>query len=228
LGLGCVPYESALKGRAKKANPESLRWLSGFAFFFELISLAKIAIDLTQDLSYQQSCFANFERRVVRAMRSCPTCQRTYPDDNLTVCQYDGTQLSQPFYAQPPPYQQAYGAPQQPPPGAYPMPPPPPAYGAPPPGAWQGNYPPPAYVAAPPGAGQYRPCPKCQRPDPEKVGFTWWGGVIGPRMLSHVKCRWCGTQYNGKTGQSNTTGIVVYLLVGLAIGLVILLIVISR
>jgi hypothetical protein len=167
----------------------------------------------------------------LKVMRSCPTCQRTYPDDNQTNCPYDGAQLSQPFYAPPPPYQQQqqYGAPQQPPPGAYPMPPQQ-AYGAPPPaGGWQGGgaYPPPAYAGAV-GASGYRACPKCQRPDPDKVGFTWWGGVIGPRMLSHVKCRGCGTQYNGKTGQSNTTAIVIYSVVLFVIGLVIVLVAISR
>jgi len=47
-------------------------------------------------------------------------------------------------------------------------------------------------------------------------------------MLSHVKCRWCGTQYNGKTGQSNTTGIVIYTVVLFVIGLVIVLVAISR
>jgi uncharacterized protein (DUF983 family) len=36
-------------------------------------------------------------------------------------------------------------------------------------------------------------------------------------MLSHVKCRWCGTTYNGKTGRDNTTGIVVYSVVAFVI-----------
>ncbi|MDT5063473.1 MAG: hypothetical protein QOH63_3932 [Acidobacteriota bacterium] len=49
--------------------------------------------------------------------------------------------------------------------------------------------------------------------------------MIGPRMLSHVKCRSCGTAYNGKTGQSNTTGIVIYSVVLFVIGLVIVLVV---
>jgi hypothetical protein len=158
-------------------------------------------------------------------MRSCPICQRTFPDDNQTNCQYDGAQLSQPFYAQPPPYQSQYATPPPPSPGAYPPPPPPQAYGAPPPVGWQG-YPPTPYAA---GAGQYVACPRCQRPDPEKVGFTWWGGAIGPRLLSHVKCRWCGLQYNGKTGQSNTTGIVIYSVVLFLIGLgVALIFILSR
>jgi hypothetical protein len=42
------------------------------------------------------------------------------------------------------------------------------------------------------------------------VGFTWWGGIIGPKLLNHVKCQRCGTGYNGKSGKSNTTGIVIY------------------
>lgn len=91
-----------------------------------------------------------------------------------------------------------------PPPGYAPPGYPPPGY--PPQAGWQGA-PAPAYQA---GTGQYVPCPQCRTPDPEKVGFTWWGGLIGPRMLSHVKCRACGKAYNGKTGQDNTTGIVIY------------------
>lgn len=156
-------------------------------------------------------------------MRSCPTCQRTYPDDNQSNCPFDGAILSAPYYPQPGQYQQQY-APPPPQPGMNPMQPPPPQGYAPPPYGWQQGqgYPQPAFQPPPqPNAGQYAPCPKCQRPDPEKVGFTWWGGVIGPRMLSHVKCRWCGTQYNGKTGQSNTTGIIIYSVVIFAIALVI-------
>ena len=40
--------------------------------------------------------------------------------------------------------------------------------------------------------------------------FTWWGGLIGSRVLTHVKCRACGKQCNGKTGKDNTTNIVIY------------------
>jgi transposase-like protein len=96
---------------------------------------------------------------------------------------------------------------------------PPPGY--PPQGGWQG-YPTPAYQG---GMGQYVPCPRCRKPDPEKVNFTWWGGMIGPRMLSHVKCQACGTAYNGKTGQSNTTGIVIYSVVLFVIGIAIVLVI---
>jgi transposase-like protein len=59
----------------------------------------------------------------------------------------------------------------------------------------------------------YVNCPECGSDNVEKVGFTWWGGVIGPAMLTHVRCMDCRTAFNGKTGQSNTTGIVIYSLI---------------
>jgi hypothetical protein len=42
------------------------------------------------------------------------------------------------------------------------------------------------------------------------VKFTWWGGVLGPKLLKHVKCQTCGYAFNGKTGKDNTKGIVIY------------------
>lgn len=59
---------------------------------------------------------------------------------------------------------------------------------------------------------QYAPCPRCGQSTAKKMGFTMWGGMIGPRLLSHVRCQACGATYNGKTGGSNTTNIVVYIL----------------
>ena len=46
--------------------------------------------------------------------------------------------------------------------------------------------------------------------DGSKSKFTWWGGVLGPRILKHVKCGSCGKGYNGKTGKDNFNGIVIY------------------
>ena len=63
----------------------------------------------------------------------------------------------------------------------------------------------------------YGRCPKCGDPRSKPVTFTWWGGLIGPKLLSHVKCLTCGSAYNGKTGRYNTTGILIYTLAGLAI-----------
>ena len=59
----------------------------------------------------------------------------------------------------------------------------------------------------------FMPCPQCGTPDPTRVSFSWWGGAIGPRILNHVKCSNCKTKYNGKSGGSNTTGILIYSLV---------------
>jgi hypothetical protein len=144
-------------------------------------------------------------------MKRCPSCNRTYTDDRMMNCAHDGAPLMSAAYS-----------PQGGPPTPQGYPPPPPGY--PQPGApWQ-NYPPPPgyppqqYYPQQPGwpqAGmsEYVACPRCMRPDPEQVKFTWWGGVIGPKMFKHVKCRQCGLAYNGKTGQSNTTNIVIYSIV---------------
>jgi len=56
----------------------------------------------------------------------------------------------------------------------------------------------------------YAPCPKCGTADPNLLKFTWWGGALGPKMLTHVKCQACGNKYNGKTGGDNFIGIAIY------------------
>jgi hypothetical protein len=66
-------------------------------------------------------------------------------------------------------------------------------------------------------------CPKCgQNVEPRALGFTWWGGAIGPRLLSHVECPKCSARFNGKTGQSNEQAIRLYLaivtVIALAVG----------
>ena len=59
----------------------------------------------------------------------------------------------------------------------------------------------------------YTPCPRCARSAAERVSYTLWGGVIGPKMFTHVKCTSCGKKYNGKTGKDNTVYILLYTLV---------------
>ncbi|HET7145161.1 MAG TPA: hypothetical protein VFI68_14170 [Anaerolineales bacterium] len=61
---------------------------------------------------------------------------------------------------------------------------------------------------------QYAPCPNCGQSNAKKIRYTWWGGALGPAIFSHVKCQNCGTEYNGKTGQSNKQNIVIYFLAG--------------
>ncbi|HEY0048818.1 MAG TPA: hypothetical protein VGB68_06020 [Pyrinomonadaceae bacterium] len=71
---------------------------------------------------------------------------------------------------------------------------------------------------------QYAPCPKCSQSVAQKVSFTWWGGVLGPKLLTHVKCGACGTAYNGKSGKDNTTNIIIYSVAALVIAFFLLLI----
>lgn len=68
-------------------------------------------------------------------------------------------------------------------------------------------------------------CPKCQSPNVKRPSFTWWGGALGPKLLSHAVCSACGFGFNWKTGQSNNRGIAIYMGVVLAISFGILLVV---
>jgi uncharacterized protein (DUF983 family) len=45
------------------------------------------------------------------------------------------------------------------------------------------------------------------------VKFTWWGGVLGPKLLNLTRCTICGAKFNGKTGADATSGIVTYVVV---------------
>jgi len=64
----------------------------------------------------------------------------------------------------------------------------------------------------------YALCPKCGSDEARPVRYTWWGGAVGPNLLTHVKCASCGATYNGKTGKPNTPAIVVYSIVAIVIG----------
>lgn len=68
-------------------------------------------------------------------------------------------------------------------------------------------------------------CPACQSQTAKRLNFTWWGGALGPRLLTHVKCGACGVTYNGKTGRSNNGAIAAYIVIVyvVVIGLLILL-----
>jgi hypothetical protein len=75
-----------------------------------------------------------------------------------------------------------------------------------------------ATSGTPIGRTRYAICYNCGADDASKVRWTLWGGIIGPSLMSHVKCGRCATTYNGNTGKSNTTAITIYLVVSLAIG----------
>lgn len=56
-------------------------------------------------------------------------------------------------------------------------------------------------------------CPRCGSSTVKTIKYTWWGGLIGPKLLHHTKCESCKYLYNSKTRQSNTKGIVIYFVV---------------
>lgn len=53
-------------------------------------------------------------------------------------------------------------------------------------------------------------CPKCGSGIISPVKYTWWGGLLGPKLFHHTKCEACGYRYNSKTRKSNTTAIIIY------------------
>jgi hypothetical protein len=75
---------------------------------------------------------------------------------------------------------------------------------------------------SPPGDLADGACPRCKSPNIHRPSFTWWGGALGPKLLSHAVCRACGFGFNWKTGKSNATGIAIYTAVGVLLGVAVL------
>lgn len=66
-------------------------------------------------------------------------------------------------------------------------------------------------------------CPKCSNDVmPQPVGFTWWGGLIGSKIINHVECPMCHARFNGRTGGDNSGAIAIYMVVTGVIVLVLL------
>lgn len=120
-------------------------------------------------------------------------------------------------------------------------PPPPGGFGSPPQGSAPYGYPSPQPPPQPFGYQQpytggaplqrggypmpYQPyggtCPRCGSPHLVRPSFTWWGGLIGPKLLNHTDCGSCGLGFNAKTGTSNATAIGIYLGCGVVLGLMV-------
>jgi hypothetical protein len=119
-----------------------------------------------------------------------------------------GGPLHGPAYGHPPapPQHQAYA----PPAGGY---------GQHGPQAFGPAYGPPAI----PGPYGFTTCPRCNSPHVTRPSFTWWGGLVGPKLLNHTVCGSCSFGFNGKTGKSNSTAIGIYL--GAGVGLAVLIVI---
>ena len=65
-----------------------------------------------------------------------------------------------------------------------------------------------------------RPCPACGGPRFEP-GFTWWGGLIGHKILGVEQCKSCKKWWVKETGQPGGTRVTIYMVVGIILGLAI-------
>lgn len=104
--------------------------------------------------------------------------------------------------------------------------------GHPPPAGGYGQRPPQAPPAFGPGFGPIpasqavpgygpRTCPRCNGFRLSQPTFTWWGGLIGPKLLNHTVCNDCGFGFNAKTGKDNSTVIGIYLGLTCAIAIIV-------
>ena len=66
-------------------------------------------------------------------------------------------------------------------------------------------------------------CPRCSSTSLRKPSFTWWGGLLGPKLLNHTVCGGCGFGYNAKSGKSNNTAIGIYLGFGAVLGIILVI-----
>lgn len=53
-------------------------------------------------------------------------------------------------------------------------------------------------------------CPKCESTQLKRLTYTWWGGLLGPKLIPTTQCQACKAQFNSKTGKPNTRAIVLY------------------
>jgi DNA-directed RNA polymerase subunit RPC12/RpoP len=63
-------------------------------------------------------------------------------------------------------------------------------------------------------------CPNCGSRKSTKVYWTFMGGFLAPMIINMVRCTRCGTGYNGKYGDYNTTRLTILYVVCGGIGLI--------
>lgn len=64
-------------------------------------------------------------------------------------------------------------------------------------------------------------CPSCSSTQTKEVKYTWWGGVLAPKLMHLQKCEACKFQFNRKTNKGTVNAVVAYNLVALLGGLAI-------
>jgi hypothetical protein len=76
----------------------------------------------------------------------------------------------------------------------------------------------------PSGALAEDTCPRCRSSNVKRPTYTWWGGLLGPKLFNHAVCSGCGFGFNYKTGKGNATAIGIYLGVSMLVALVIVVV----
>ena len=83
--------------------------------------------------------------------------------------------------------------------------------------------PPPTYQQPPIPVMGYaspsRPCPGCGGGPIAEPSFTWWGGLIGHKLLNVEQCKSCRKWWVKSTAQPGTTRVTIYMVVGIMLGL---------
>jgi hypothetical protein len=71
-------------------------------------------------------------------------------------------------------------------------------------------------------AVEWAPCPSCGSDDATKLGWTWWGGWLGPAIINCVRCHRCGTNYNGVHGDYNGGRIAIYVIISAVLSVIVI------
>jgi hypothetical protein len=70
-------------------------------------------------------------------------------------------------------------------------------------------------------AGPSRPCPGCGGGPIAAPSFTWWGGLVGHKLLNVEQCMSCRRWWVKGTVQPGGTRVIVYLVAGIVLGLIV-------
>lgn len=70
---------------------------------------------------------------------------------------------------------------------------------------------------------EYKSCPRCNSSDISKVEYSWWGGLLGPYLVHEVRCKKCGTSYDGSSGRNIKKPIALYFALGLILAIIIVI-----
>ena len=70
-------------------------------------------------------------------------------------------------------------------------------------------------------AGAYRTCRGCGGGPLEEPSFTWWGGLVGHKLLGVEQCKRCRKWWVKSTGQPGDVRVNTYIVVGLILGVLV-------